>query len=138
MGPFNWEGCVIDNRTIRLTVMKRCPEVYFISKPVKTHGKIFWLMYAKVPGIKIPVELRCDMPDTALISHNELLTTMVSEIYDEIKDLKNGRKNLADNPLEDGFKPLSAEGQKVFDSPDIQYYSLGSPNEKPESSIIMP
>ena len=124
----------MDNKTIRLAVMKRCPEVYFISKPVKSHGKVWWLMYAKIPGIKIPVELRCDMPDTAIISHRELLTTMVSEIYDEIKGLRTGKIPLKDNPLEAGWKKLSAEGQKVFDSPEIQYMSQGAPNVDPKKS----
>ena len=129
----------MDNRTIRIAVMKRCPEVYFISKPVKANGKIHWLMYAKIMGIGIPVEIRADMPDTALISHNELLTTMVSEIYDAIKDLRTGKKSLEVNPLEDNFKPLSAEGKRVFDSPEIQYYSTGAPNVDPKkSSIILP
>lgn len=134
-------SAAMDNRTMRLTVMKRCPEVYFISPPARNSGKIHWLMYAKIPGIKIPVELRCDMADTALISHNELLTTMVSEIYDEIKGLKSGRIGLKDNPLEDKIPPLSAEGQKVFDSPEIQYMDMGqaniNPNAPKKSSIIM-
>lgn len=129
----------MDNRTIRKAVMKRCPEVYFISPPSRSGGKIYFVMFAKIKGIKIPVELHCDMPDTSLISHRELLTTMVSEIYDELKALKTGRKNLKDHPDEDGIPPLSAEGQKVFDSPEIQYYSKGSPNINPKkSSIILP
>jgi hypothetical protein len=128
----------MDNRTIRLAVMKRCPEIYFISPPSKANGKIYWLMFAKIKGINRPVELHCDMPDTALISHRELLTTMVSEIYDEIKHLRTGKKALKDNP-DEKFKPLSDEGQKIFDSPEIQYYSVGAPNIDPKkSSIIMP
>lgn len=103
------------------------------------NGKIYWVMFAKVPGIKIPVELHCDMPNTALVSHRELLNTMISEVYDEIRKLKSGAKNVMDHPDQDGIPPLSAEGQKVFDSPEIQYYSVGGRNENPhKSKIIMP
>jgi hypothetical protein len=126
--------------------MKRCPEVYFISPPAKHRGKILMVMLAKVTGIKIPVELHCSMPDTALISHRELLNTMVSEVYDELARLKSGKKNLAAHPDQQGMPPISAEGQRIFDSPDIQYMSVGAdninpldPTSKPKtSSIIMP
>lgn len=138
----------MDNRTIRLAVMRRCPEVYWISEPrrgldekQKIH-KIYWLMYAKIAGQKRPTRLQCDMLDTAIISHNALLSTMVNEIYDEIKDIRTGRKTPPDDPWDEGRQELSAEGQKVFDSPEIQYMSVGAPNVNPnapkKSSIIMP
>lgn len=126
----------MDNKTIRLAVMKRCPEVYFISPPSRSKGKIWFVMLAKVKGIKIPVELHCNMPDTALINHRELLTTMVSEIYDEIKHISTGQKALKDHPDQDGMPPLSEEGQKVFDSPEIQYWDRGPEMKKP--GLILP
>jgi hypothetical protein len=132
----------MDNRTIRRAVMRRCPEVYFISPPRRGFDKtgkkkIFFLMLAKIEGIKIPVELHCDMPETALISHWELLSTMVNEIYDEISALKTGKKNL--EMLPDTAPPLSAEGQRVFDNPEIQYYVPGTANVDPKASkIILP
>lgn len=125
----------MDNRTIRNALMRRIPEVYFIGKPVKSRGKVHWIMYAKVPGQTRPVEIIADMPDTALVSHTELLSNMVGEIADEIKKIRTGRKNLPDRP-DECYPPLSAEGQKVFDSPDIQYYSVGETNVKP--GLIIP
>lgn len=129
----------MDNKTIRNVVMKRCPEIYFISSPSRHKGKVYWVMFAKVHGIKRPVELHCDMPDTAILSHRELLNTMVSEIYDELRLLKSGAKSLKDHPDQAGMPPLSEEGQKVFDSPDIQYMDVGAPNVNPnKSSLILP
>lgn len=112
----------MDNRTIRKGLMARIPEVYFIGAPIHNAGKVNWLMFAKIPGIKRPVMLIADMPDTALLSKHELLNTMISEVADEIKALRIGKKSLKDDP-EEKYPPLSPEGQKVFDSPDIQYVS---------------
>lgn len=114
----------MDNITIRTAIMKRCPEVYFIAKPIKQHGKVIVSMLAKIPPIKRPIQLFCDMPDTAIISHKELLTTLISELSDEIRKIKSGEKAPPDNPLE-RWPPLSADGQKVFDSEGIQYLGVG-------------
>lgn len=110
----------MDNRTIRQAIMKRCPEVYFIAKPMRKDGKIFVPMLARIKGQKRPTQLFGDMPDTALVSHRELLNTLISEISDEIRKIANGEKTPSDNPLED-WPPLSLEGQKVFDQEGIQY-----------------
>lgn len=114
----------MDNRTIRKAIMTRCPEVYFIAKPIKQHRKVIVSMLARIPGIKRPVQLFADMPDTAIISHRELLNTLVSELADEIRKLRTGAKSLTDNPLEK-WPPLSAEGQKVFETEGIQYMGAG-------------
>lgn len=127
----------MDNRTIRNALTRRIPEVYFIGKPWKQAGKVYWLMYAKVPGIRRPVEIIADMPDTAILSHRELLNTMISEVADELKALRTGKKNLVDRPDEE-FPPLSAEGQKVFDNDGIQYISVGAPNVDPKPKLIVP
>lgn len=113
----------MDNKTIRNALLKRIPEVYYIGKPIPNKGKVNWLMYAKIPGINRPVMLIADMPDTAILSHKELLSTMINEIADEIKALRTGRKAVKDDPTEI-HPPLSYEGQKVFDSEDIQYMDL--------------
>lgn len=110
----------MDNRTIRQAIMKRCPEVYFIARPIKQHGKVIISMLARIPGQKRPTQIFSDMPDTALISHRELLSTLISEVSDEIKKIKSGEKTPPDNPLE-SWPTLSLEGQKVFDTEGIQY-----------------
>lgn len=127
----------MDNRTIRQAFLKRIPEVYFIGKPVENKGKIYWIMYAKIDGQKRPVEIIADMPKTSLVSHRELLTNMVNEVADEIKKIRTGRKSVQDRP-DENYPPLSLEGQKVFDSPDIQYISMGEPNVNPKPKLIMP
>lgn len=87
-------------------------------------------MLAKVKDIDIPIQLRANMPDTALVSHRELLNTLVSEVYDEIGSYKNGKRNIEMAP-EETFAPLSAEGKKVFDNPEIQYLAKGALNIDP-------
>lgn len=119
----------MDNRTIRQAIMKRCKEVYFIAKPIKQHGKIIVPLLAKIPGQKRPTQIFADMPDTALISHRELLTTLISELSDEIRKIRTGEKTPPDNPLE-SYPPLSIEGQKVFDTEGIQYMGPASESVK--------
>lgn len=94
-------------------------------------------MYAKLPNHKRPVEIIADMPDTAILSHRELLNTMISEVADELKALRTGRKGLADRP-DECFPALSLEGQKVFDNDGIQYMSMGADNVNPNPKLIMP
>jgi len=98
-------------------------------------------MYAKIEGQKRPIRLLADMPDTAILSFKELMNTMVSEIYDEIQAIKKGVITPPDDPwdIDTGVGPLSQEGQKVFDSPEIQYYAKGTPNIDPKKGrIIIP
>jgi len=124
----------MDNRTIRNALTKRIPEVYFIARPWKTPGKINWLMYAKIPPIRRPVKIIADMPDTALLSHRELLNTMVSEVADRIRDIKTGKFTLEDDP-DEIYPPLSEEGQKIFDHDGIQYIDMGSPTILPANDV---
>lgn len=127
-------GSGMDNRTIRRALMRRCPEVYFISRPkfMVKDGKRFivWGMLAKIKNVPIPVQLVADMPDTALLSHKELLNTLVSEVYDAIRKVE---KNPSDLPMAPGefHPPLSAEGRRVFDNPEIQYFIKGDANVDP-------
>jgi hypothetical protein len=110
----------MDNRTLRNALSKRIPEVYFIARPWKAKGRVNWLMYAKIPPIKRPVKIIADMPDTAILSHAELLNTMIGEISDEIRKIKK-TAHVDDDPYE-VFPPLDADGQRIFDHDGIQFY----------------
>lgn len=102
----------MDNRTIRRAVTRRVPEIYYIDAPIKVPGKVAWLMLAKINGR--PYKLIADMPDTSLVSHNELLTTMVSELYDHVAKIKRGSISPQIALGEDLLTPLSDEELSVF------------------------
>jgi hypothetical protein len=106
----------MDNRTIRRAVTRRVPEIYFIDAPVHVNNRVAWLMMASINGR--PYKIIADMPKTSLVSHNELLTTMVSELYDEVSKIKRGAKFPEMVPEELGYTPLTAEELEVFNTPD--------------------
>lgn len=108
----------MDNRTIRNALTKRVPEVYFVSKPTKIGNKIKFLLVAKIN--RRPFYLCADMPDTAIISHRELLNTMVSEVYDEVGKIKRGEKHPDIVPDERALPPLSTEDLEAFDFNEIE------------------
>lgn len=129
----------MDNRTIRRAIMRRCPEVKFVSPPQfvakEVNGRkdryVVWGMLAKIKGVKTPVKIIADMKDTALASHSELVSTMISEIYDEIRKVERGQKNLEIAPGEN-HPPLSDEMLKIFhNDDDIHFFIPGAKNVDP-------
>lgn len=120
----------MDNRTIRNAVTNRVPEVYYVSPPTKIGSKIKFLMIAKIrlPNMsERPFYLCADMPDTALVSHRELLSTMVSEVYDEVGKIKRGEKHPEIVPDERSLPPLSKRDLKAFDFNEIEDMLSDSP-----------
>lgn len=102
----------MDNRTIRRALTRRVPEVYFIDHPVHIAGKVVWALVAKINNR--PYKLLADMPDTALVSHNELLTTMVSEVYDEVAKIRRGAYSPPLVPGEEELLPLGDEELRLL------------------------
>lgn len=103
---------MMDNRTIRAALTKRVPEIYFVHSPVSQNGKVYWRLLANING-KL-YKILADMPNTALISHRELLNTMVTEVYDEVKAIRCSRKVPGLLPAEKDYTPLSAEDERVL------------------------
>lgn len=102
----------MDNRTIRRAMTRRVPEVYFIDRPVHIAGKVVWALIAKINGR--PYKLLADMPDTALVSHTELLNTMVSEVYDEVAKIKRGAYTPPLVPGEESLDTLDDEALRLM------------------------
>jgi len=102
----------MDNRTIRRALTRRVPEVYFVDAPVHVAGKVVWALIAKINGK--PYKLLADMPDTALVSHTELLNTMVSEVYDEVAKIKRGAYTPPLAPGEEDLTPLDDEALRLL------------------------
>jgi len=106
----------MDNRTIRRAITRRVPEIYFISSPIQEPNRIKWALLAKINGK--PYKLVADMPNTALVSHNVLLTTMASEIYDEVAKIKRGAKTPDILPNEAHLPPLTFDELAILATPD--------------------
>lgn len=102
----------MDKRTILIAVMKRVPEVYFMQGPKYKGNKTYWCLWCNIKGK--PAKLIADMPKTALVSHKELLSTMISEVYDEVQKIKNGERILDIAKEEIGLPPLSDEDKRLF------------------------
>ena len=103
----------MDNRTIRRAITRRVPEVYFISQPMQEPSRIKWALLAKINGK--PYKMVADMPNTALVSHNELLTTMVSEIYDYVRKIEKGTISPDCLPSEAHLPPLTEEQLRLME-----------------------
>lgn len=108
----------MDNRTIRNAVTNRVPEIYYVSQGQKIHGKVKYLMLAKIN--RRPFYICADMPDTALVSHRELLNTMVSEVYDEVGKIKRGELHPNIVPDERMLPPLTEADLAAFDFNEIE------------------
>lgn len=102
----------MDNRTIRRAIEKRVPEIFFIHAPVQANNKVYWRLLANING-KL-YKMVADMPLTALISHKELLNTMVSELYDQVTGIKAGRIVPDSLPAEKDWTPMSDEDQRML------------------------
>lgn len=102
----------MDNRTIRNAIAKRIPEIYFIHAPQRVANKVYWRMLANIDG-KL-YKFLADMPSTALVSHRELLNTLVSEVYDEVKAIKRKLKTPPTLPQEKDWTPLSEDDKRLL------------------------
>lgn len=102
----------MDNRTIRRALTRRVPEIYFVDAPVHIQDKVVWALIAKIEGR--PYKILADMPDTALVSHTELLNTMVSEVYDEVAKIKRGALFPPLAPGEEDLTPLTDEQLRML------------------------
>jgi hypothetical protein len=117
----------VDNRTIRRALTRRVPEVYFVHHPIMHGKKVYWRLLANING-KL-YKILADMPKTALISHKELLNTMVSEVYDEVQAIKCGSfaPDLLDK--ERDWTPLSAEDARSLGIGTIEDLIADNPNK---------
>lgn len=136
----------MDNRTIRNAITKRVPEVYFILPgircvdPVTRKPAWMWRMYANVPvrgkGQHL-VKLAVTMPDTALVSHKELLNTAVSELYDEVKKIRSGQKSPPMMPNEFDMTPMTDEEKRSLGVFTIEDALLDNPLAIIESNVTL-
>lgn len=115
----------MDNRTIRTAIMKRLPEVYFVHAPIRRNNKVYVRMLANIKG-KL-YKFLGDMPDTALCSHRELLGTLISETYDEIKAIKSGQKDPEILPEEKDYTPLGEEEKRILGIQTVEDAMMDNP-----------
>lgn len=109
---------MLDNRTIRNALTNRVPEVYFVFPPQQGWRKTYIAFLVKINGK--PYKMTADMPTTALVSHKELITTMVSEVYDEVKKIKAGAISPPLFPGEEEFPPLTYEDLQPMQFKEIE------------------
>lgn len=124
----------MDNRTIRTAIMNRVPEVYHIFTPIRKNGKVYLRMYVNIDG-KL-YKMLGDMPDTALISHRELLNTMVSELHDEVSAIRRGIKSVEFLPEERDWTPISEDDKNLLTMKTMEEALSRNAPHFIESSII--
>lgn len=123
---------------MRRALSRRVPEIYFIHAPVRANGKVYWRMLAniKLKGGKHRLfKLMADMPETALVSHKELLNTLVSEVYDEVQAIKNRSKSPKMLPKEHDWTPISDEDERALGINTIEDMLMDQPHQIIESNI---
>lgn len=136
----------MDNRTIRNAITKRVPEIYFILPgircvdPVTYKPAWMWRMYANIPvkgkGQHL-CKLAVTMPDTALVSHRELLNTAVSELYDEVKKIKSGQKTPPMMPSDYDNTPMTEEEKRSLGVSTIEDALMDNPLAIIESNVSL-
>jgi hypothetical protein len=122
----------VDNRTIRRALMRRVPEVYFIHAPVRANRKIYWRILANIKikgGRERIFKILADMPETALISHKELLNTMISEVYTEVQNIKNRVISPKMLSAEQDWTPISDEDERALGINTIEEMIGDSPKQ---------
>lgn len=124
----------MDNRTIRRAIEKRVPEIYFIHAPVLTDGKVYFRMLANIDG-KL-YKMVADMPNTALVSHKELLNTMVTELYDEVKKIRSKQIEPPALPQEKDWTPMTDAEKRMLGINNMEDAMRDNPTGFLESATI--